>query len=853
MNDLRRLPILFALLLVVSSSPPRCNSAESTSPGQISNEELIERCVYVPDFYEDLCFADLVHAFEFKSISPDNYELTHSIAQRMVDLGSSNAQMASRGYARLAAVELNCGKWSPEWETWLQKAGTLAGTGVTLARGEFLMIRGFLRAKFQHEMEAGIDDLMEAIWIGNQLESNELLALSYTRASIVMLFMEVERRSWEFALRGLHFAKLTERDQYLHYSLTVLHNHMLAMEQPEEATKYEKKLLTVKKRLHLLVGKTGFASRSKSREKHLKQLQHYVSLAENSEDTAELAEVTWQLGVLLYELDRYPEALVKLLRSRGIFVERQDPDGIAGIDSFIGLCMLKNDQQEEGLKHLNSAIETYTTMHHYEAPLQYCLNVSDIFAKQGNIPLAYEWSTKAHEIREDNLPREMAREIEMMTELFVRQDNLSRERTSQMRLQKVKLDRSKLVSIFAMVASSVLAIGFWLWTNHRARGQLEAQVRLQTKSLEQSKQHAESADAAKTRFLAHLNHELRNPLHAVLANSELLQQHHSETKIGRESLAGLSVSAKHLCNIVGNILDLSRVESGETPVEESTFNLRKIFEDVFQVLQPLAEANSLRVTLRIPESSIVLLTGDAGKLRQILINLGSNGIKFSDHGQVSFQVGTEKKADRVWVTIDVEDAGSGIPPAEQESIFQPFFRSPDRDTNTKGTGVGLPLARSFAELMGGQLVLRHSDESGSCFRLELPFGESSTADVDADQPVAHSHRRILLIDDDPEVRRVVELLGKSLGHDVISANQTEQIMRLVSEESFDSVLLDLQMPNQDGFDVAQQICALDLAHQPKIVAITGNALQSVREKALDKGFDEFLAKPFGLHSLADVI
>jgi hypothetical protein len=140
-------------------------------------------------------------------------------------------------------------------------------------------------------MEAGIDDLMEAIWIGNQLESNELLALSYTRASIVMLFMEVERRSWEFALRGLHFAKLTERDQYLHYSLTVLHNHMLAMEQPEEATKYEKKLLTVKKRLHLLVGKTGFASRSKSREKHLKQLQHYVSLAENSEDTAELAEV----------------------------------------------------------------------------------------------------------------------------------------------------------------------------------------------------------------------------------------------------------------------------------------------------------------------------------------------------------------------------------------------------------------------------------------------------------------------------------------------------------------------------------------------------------------------------------
>jgi CheY-like chemotaxis protein len=135
----------------------------------------------------------------------------------------------------------------------------------------------------------------------------------------------------------------------------------------------------------------------------------------------------------------------------------------------------------------------------------------------------------------------------------------------------------------------------------------------------------------------------------------------------------------------------------------------------------------------------------------------------------------------------------------------------------------------------------------------LPFGESSTADVDADQPVAHSHRRILLIDDDPEVRRVVELLGKSLGHDVISANQTEQIMRLVSEESFDSVLLDLQMPNQDGFDVAQQIRALDLAHQPKIVAITGNALQSVREKALDKGFDEFLAKPFGLHSLADVI
>jgi hypothetical protein len=147
MNDLRRLPILFALLLVVSSSPPRCNSAESTSPGQISNEELIERCVYVPDFYEDLCFADLVHAFEFKSISPDNYELTHSIAQRMVDLGSSNAQMASRGYARLAAVELNCGKWSPEWETWLQKAGTLAGTGVTLARGEFLMIRGEVLSK----------------------------------------------------------------------------------------------------------------------------------------------------------------------------------------------------------------------------------------------------------------------------------------------------------------------------------------------------------------------------------------------------------------------------------------------------------------------------------------------------------------------------------------------------------------------------------------------------------------------------------------------------------------------------------------------------------------------------------
>ncbi len=389
-----------------------------------------------------------------------------------------------------------------------------------------------------------------------------------------------------------------------------------------------------------------------------------------------------------------------------------------------------------------------------------------------------------------------------------------------------------------------------VWRLRVREKQLVQIVTDRTKELEESrarlvdaKEVAESANRAKSAFLANMSHELRTPLNSILGYTQLMLRNRDEPEEKRQRLNTIQSSGEHLLNMINDILDLAKVESGTITVNLRPVQLKSLLTTIADEMQLRASQKRLRFIYSSDQSVLEWVETDPVRLRQVLYNLAGNAIKFTESGEVSLFVG--RVSDRI--RFEVRDTGKGIPAAELSNVFKPFYQASNNEQTSGGVGLGLHISRRIVRLLGGELQVSGELGKGTSFWFDLPAGDLNISQ--APSPVRKVVRltgqrnRALVVDDDPVSCRFMFELLREVGLRPESASSAEEGLTLLRSKHFDAVLSDLRMGNMSGIDFCQAVRKDPKLADLVMIASSASVYVDDREAALAAGFNGFVPKP----------
>jgi signal transduction histidine kinase/DNA-binding response OmpR family regulator len=461
----------------------------------------------------------------------------------------------------------------------------------------------------------------------------------------------------------------------------------------------------------------------------------------------------------------------------------------------------------------------------------------------------------------DSLDRvQMAEKVRQLNESYeVKQvqDQLSQ--------KEQQLAKSRLITyLFVALSALILILAFIVFYFLRQKQKAAKLLERQNHEIEKARNRAEQSEKFKERFLASMSHEIRTPLNAVIGMTGLLLDEPQPTKT-ENYLRNIQQAGEHLTGIINEILDLSRIDAGKLELHEAPFSIQKLLEEMENLFEVKAREKDLQLIIHKDESTPDWVLGDVGRIRQVLLNLAGNAMKFTERGSVQIKtIAGEYNDGKALVTFSVEDTGPGIPKELQALIFEEFVQADQGgDQKVTGTGLGLSIARKLVERMGGTLSLESLPGKGSVFSFTIPLMLSSEEayqaiqkDNELSELALKGSFRILVVEDNLSNQIVTEgMLEKILPESTtILAEDGYKALVLLEKEKFDLVLMDIRMPGIDGYETTRRLRLLaDGNAKVPVIALTASVIRADIQHCLEAGMDGYVPKPISRGILTKTI
>ncbi len=424
----------------------------------------------------------------------------------------------------------------------------------------------------------------------------------------------------------------------------------------------------------------------------------------------------------------------------------------------------------------------------------------------------------------------------------------------------------RIVGLVTLVSAVILLV-FFYWNRRLAR-EISQRIKVEQQLME-AKAVAEKASKAKSVFLANMSHEIRTPMNAILGYSQIMQNDRTLSSSQKDHVETIIRSGEHLLHIINDILEMSKIEAGKLESRPSLFDLRGLLHDVAMMVRIRAEDKGLELCVEVDDTLPRFVSADEGKLRQILINLLGNAVKFTDKGRVFLKVASRRPLTHEASLPDhglvlecrIEDTGPGIPAEDQKTIFESFEQSGNL-RSSEGTGLGLAICRQYLHFLGGDISVSSTPGEGSVFSFTFPVLEArldALSDKNSKEPRVLSLApgqpvfRILVVDDKKTNRDILVRMLERVGFEVREATDGEKAIELFSSWAPHMIMMDIRMPGMDGVTATRKIKESPRGKDTVIIAVSASALEEERVSVLKHGADDFIRKPFRENVILDAV